>query len=300
MTSTETLVRPIWLKARAPGGENYHDVRTLVDSLGLHTVCQSASCPNIGECWNQRSATFMIAGNVCTRRCGFCAVQKGPPLEIDWQEAERVGDAAASLNLEYAVVTSVNRDDRKDGGAALFARTIEAIRMRLPRCRIEVLIPDFQGSADALQMVLDARPDVLNHNIETVERLYATVRPGSRYRRSLEHLGRVKQLASGIPSKSGMMIGLGEDVAEIETTLRDLRESDVDLLTVGQYLPPSSRHLPIARYYTPAEFEEIRETAVGLGFAHVESGPLVRSSYYARRGYDAWYARRASAKSPSA
>jgi lipoic acid synthetase len=281
--SEAVLVRPPWLKARAPGGQNYHDVRDLVDRLGLHTVCQSAHCPNIGECWEQRTATFMIAGNVCTRRCGFCAVQKGAPLPLDLEEAERVAEAAAALRLDYAVVTSVNRDDRKDGGAELFARTIQAIRRQRPGCKVEVLIPDFQGSAAALRTVIEARPDVLNHNIETVERLYRTVRPGSRYSQSLTQLARVKEFAADMLSKSGIMLGLGERREEILQTLRDLRAHHVDLLTVGQYLRPSPQHLPIARYYTPAEFAELKHAALDLGFRHVESGPLVRSSYHARR-----------------
>jgi len=278
-------VRPSWLKARAPGGENYHHVLSLVESLGLHTVCQSAHCPNLGECWEQRPATFMIAGNVCTRRCGFCAVQKGAPLELDLGEADRVAQAVAALQLDYAVVTSVNRDDRKDGGAELFARTIQAIRRERPGCCVEVLIPDFQGLPEALKIVVDAQPDVLNHNIETVERLYATVRPGSRYRRSLEHLARVKQFAPRMATKSGLMVGLGETMEEVRVTLGDLRHHHVDLLTVGQYLSPSSGHLPIARYYSPDEFTRIKTSAQELGFRHVETGPLVRSSYHARRAH---------------
>ena len=276
-------MRPEWLKARAPGGENYHELRTLVDSLGLHTVCQSAHCPNIGECWEQRTATFMIAGNVCTRRCGFCAVQKGAPLALDLEEAERVGEAAAQLNLSYAVVTSVNRDDHKDGGAELFARTIHAIRRRLPLCKVEVLIPDLQGSAEALQIILNAQPDVLNHNIETVARLYREVRPGSRYERSLELLSRASKQAV---SKSGIMAGLGEEMPEIENTLRDLRANGVQLVTIGQYLRPSAQHLPIHRYYTPAEFDRLGSAAREMGFQHVESGPLGRSSYHARRAVE--------------
>ncbi len=283
-SSAAQLVRPEWLKARAPGGANYHELRTLVDSLGLHTVCQSAHCPNIGECWEQRTATFMIAGNVCTRRCGFCAVQKGAPLALDLSEAERVAEAAAQLNLGYAVVTSVNRDDRKDGGAELFARTISSIRKRLPQCKVEVLIPDLQGSAEALRIILDARPDVLNHNIETVERLYREVRPGSRYERSLELLQRASE--AGACSKSGIMVGLGEEPSEVEQTLRDLRRSGVRLVTIGQYLRPSADHLPIHRYYSPEEFDRLGATARALGFQHVESGPLVRSSYHARRAVE--------------
>jgi lipoic acid synthetase len=230
----------------------------------------------------------MIAGNVCTRRCGFCAVQKGAPLALDLEEAERVAEAAGQLNLSYAVVTSVNRDDRKDGGAELFARTIHAIRRRLPLCKVEVLIPDLQGSADALQIVLDARPDVLNHNIETVTRLYREVRPGSRYERSLELLGRAAAAGAGVNPrvKSGIMVGLGEDIAEVEQTLRDLRSAGVRLVTIGQYLRPSAEHLPIHRYYSPAEFDALGRAARAMGFQHVESGPLVRSSYHARRAVE--------------
>lgn len=228
----------------------------------------------------------MIAGNVCTRRCGFCAVQKGAPLELDLGEADRVAQAVAALKLDYAVVTSVNRDDRRDGGAELFARTIQAIRRERPGCHVEVLIPDFQGSPEALKIVVDARPDVLNHNIETVKRLYATVRPGSRYRRSLEHLARVKEFAPDMLTKSGLMVGLGETMDEVHETLLDLRRHGVDLLTVGQYLSPSTSHLPIVRYYTPEEFVEIKSFAGQAGFRHVESGPLVRSSYHARRAHE--------------
>jgi lipoic acid synthetase len=275
--------RPGWLKARAPGGENYHEVKRLVTRSRLHTVCESAHCPNIGECWEHRTATFMILGNVCTRRCGFCVVQKGAPLPVDWDEPLRVARAVAALGLRYAVVTSVDRDDRKDGGAALFARTIEEIRRLNPGCKVEVLIPDFQGKTEALKMVLDARPDVLNHNIETVERLYKPVRPGSRYRRSLELLRASKQLAPQIPTKSGLMLGLGEEWDEVVVTLGDLRSHLVELVTIGQYLRPSPRHLPIARYYTPEEFAQLKQVAADLGFRHVESGPLVRSSYHAQR-----------------
>lgn len=275
--------RPEWLKVRAPGGENYREVKRLVTGSRLHTVCESAHCPNIGECWEQRTATFMILGNVCTRRCGFCAVRKGAPLEVDWDEPHRVAEAVGALGLHYAVVTSVDRDDRKDGGAAVFARTIEEIRRLNPDCRIEVLIPDFQGKAEALRMVLEARPDVLNHNIETVERLYKPVRPGSRYRRSLGLLHTSKQMAPAIPTKSGIMLGLGEGWDEIVRALGDLRASLVDLLTIGQYLRPSARHLPIARYYTPEEFARLEQIGLQMGFRHVESGPFVRSSYNARR-----------------
>lgn len=275
--------RPEWLKVRAPGGSNYEELKALVIRERLHTVCESAHCPNIGECWEQRTATFMILGNVCTRRCGFCAVQKGAPLEVDWDEPRRVGQAVARLGLEYAVVTSVDRDDRKDGGAAIFARTIEEIRRHQPHCKVEVLIPDFQGSRDALWIVLEARPDVLNHNIETVERLYKPVRPGSRYHRSLDLLRAAKEIAPDTPTKSGMMLGLGEEWDEILQTLCDLREHRVDIVTIGQYLRPSPRHLPIARYYTPEEFARVQLAAGEMGFQHVESGPFVRSSYHARR-----------------
>jgi lipoic acid synthetase len=286
MTSLVTITgggqpRPAWLKAPAPAGENYHELKELVGRLALHTVCESAACPNIGECWNRRTATFMILGNVCTRRCGFCAVQKGAPLDVDYDEPRRVAEAAAALGLRYAVITSVNRDDRKDGGAELFALTISAIRRRLPGCRVEVLIPDFQGSHEALQTVLAARPDVLNHNIETVPRLYRQVRPGARYERSLGILGAARRAAPSIPVKSGMMVGLGETEAEVRDVMRDLAAQGVDIFTLGQYLRPSPRHLPIVRYYAPAEFAAFRQAGYEMGFAHVEAGPLVRSSYHA-------------------
>jgi lipoic acid synthetase len=275
-------VRPPWLKAPAPVGANYHELKDLVGRLALHTVCESAACPNIGECWNQRTATFMILGNVCTRRCGFCAVRKGAPLDVDYDEPRRVAEAAAALGLRYAVITSVNRDDRKDGGAEIFALTIQAIRERVPGCRVEVLVPDFQGSREALDTVLAARPEVLNHNTETVPRLYREVRPGARYQQSLDLLAYAKKAAPGRPVKSGVMVGLGETEAELVEVFGDLARCGVDILTVGQYLRPSMRHLPIARYYAPAEFEALRRAAYGLGFAHVEAGPLVRSSYHAR------------------
>ncbi len=273
--------RPAWLKAPAPAGRHYAELKELVGRLGLHTVCESAACPNVGECWNQRTATFMILGNVCTRRCGFCAVRKGAPLRVDYDEPHRVAEAVAALGLRYAVVTSVNRDDRRDGGAELFALTIRAIRERVPGCRVEVLIPDFQGSREALQTVLDARPDVLNHNTETVPRLYRQVRPGARYEWSVELLGRAKLAAPATPVKSGLMAGLGETEDELVEVFRDLARAGVDILTIGQYLRPSPRHLPIVRYYSPAEFDALRRAALGLGFAHVEAGPLVRSSYHA-------------------
>jgi lipoic acid synthetase len=273
--------RPEWLKAPAPVGKNYRELKELVEGLGLHTVCESAACPNIGDCWNRRTATFMILGNVCTRRCGFCAVQKGPPLEADYDEPRRVAEAVQAMGLNYAVVTSVNRDDRKDGGAELFALTIEAIRERIPGCKVEVLVPDFQGSHEAMDIVLAARPDVLNHNTETVPRLYADVRPGSRYNRSLDMLRYAKQAAPAIPTKSGVMAGLGETEDEVIEVMRDLRAHLVDIFTFGQYLRPSPDHLPIRRYYSPEEFARIKQAGQTLGFRHVEAGPLVRSSYHA-------------------
>ncbi len=273
--------RPSWLRAPAPVGDNYRDLKSLIQSLQLHTVCESAACPNVGECWNQRTATFMILGNVCTRRCGFCAVQKGPPLEVDYDEPRRVAEAVAAMGLRFAVITSVNRDDRKDGGAELFALTIRAIRARVPGCGVEVLVPDFQGSHAAMDTVMQAAPDVLNHNIETVPRLYRQVRLGARYERSLDMLAYARRVACGIPTKSGMMLGLGETLAETRAVIRDLRAHGVEILTLGQYLRPSPRHLPIVRYVPPEEFADLRQEALALGFAHVESGPLVRSSYHA-------------------
>lgn len=271
--------RPAWLRAPAPVGENYTRLKRLVEDLKLHTVCESAACPNIGDCWNRRTATFMILGNVCTRRCGFCAVQKGAPLTVDYDEPRRVAEAVATLGLKFAVITSVNRDDRKDGGAELFALTIQAIRQRLPECGIEVLVPDFQGSHAAMDQVLEARPDILNHNTETVPRLYRQVRLGARYERSLDMLAHARK--SGIPTKSGLMLGLGETIDEVLQVMRDLRTSNVDILTLGQYLRPSLKHLPILRYLAPQEFDELKRAGYEMGFKHVESGALVRSSYHA-------------------
>jgi lipoic acid synthetase len=274
--------RPAWLKAKAPGGPNYHQLKVLKNRLRLHTVCESARCPNIGECWEQRTATFMILGDVCTRRCGFCAVPKGAPLAVDHQEPDRVAEAVAELALEHAVITSVNRDDRKDGGAEIFARTIEAIRRIRPSCRVEVLIPDFQGSLLALQIVMAAHPDVLNHNMETVPRLYRQVRPGARYERSLQLLATARRLDPAVSTKSGMMLGLGEELSEVRQAMRDLVEHGCQILTLGQYLRPSMDHLPIVRYVLPEEFLELKHEGERLGFSHVEAGPLVRSSYHAR------------------
>jgi lipoic acid synthetase len=275
------LDRPKWLRAPAPVGQNYRELKGLIERLRLHTVCESAACPNVGECWNQRTATFMILGNVCTRRCGFCAVEKGAPLPVDYDEPRRVAEAVAAMGLRFAVITSVNRDDREDGGAEQFAQVIQAIRERVPGCGVEVLIPDFQGSLPAVETVMDARPDVLNHNTETVPRLYREVRLGARYERSLAVLAHAKRVSPATPVKSGLMLGLGETTAEVLATMRDLRAHQVDILTLGQYLRPSPKHLPIARYVPPEEFAEFRQAGREMGFSHVEAGPLVRSSYHA-------------------
>ena len=272
---------PEWLRLRLPASSAFERTRLMLEDLRLHTVCESAACPNVGECWNHRTATFMILGNVCTRRCGFCAVGKGAPLPVDYDEPRRVAEAVATLGLKYAVVTSVNRDDRKDGGAELFALTIRAIRDRVPGCRIEVLIPDFQGSYAAMDIVLDAAPDVLNHNTETVPRLYRQVRLGARYERSLDILAYSKRVRPEIPTKSGLMLGLGELKDEVVPVMRDLRAHHVDILTLGQYLSPSPKHLPVIRFIPPDEFAEYRFLGEQMGFRHVEAGPLVRSSYHA-------------------
>jgi lipoic acid synthetase len=273
--------KPSWLRAKAPAGETFHHLKKLARGLGLHTVCESAQCPNIGECWNHGTATFMLLGDICTRRCGFCAVPKGRPEAIDWEEPRRVAQAVASLGLRHAVVTSVNRDDDNLGGARVFAETIREIRELSPECRVEVLIPDFQGIDEALQIVLDARPDVLNHNTETVPRLYRVVRSGARYERTLRLLKNAKKFAPGMVTKSGVMVGLGETVSELVEVFRDLGSRGVDILTVGQYLRPSRDHLPVTRFYAPDEFQFLKEAALQCGFRHVESGPLVRSSYHA-------------------
>jgi lipoic acid synthetase len=278
---TPRLERPKWLRAPAPSGDNYRELKELIERLRLHTVCESAACPNVGECWNQRTATFMMLGNICTRRCGFCAVQKGAPLPVDYDEPQRVAQAVAAMGLKFAVITSVNRDDREDGGAELFAMVIRAIRHHVPGCGVEVLVPDFQGSHRAVETVMEAGPDVLNHNTETVPRLYRQVRLGARYERSLDVLAYAKSISPDTPTKSGLMLGLGERADEVLDTMRDLRAHQVDVLTLGQYLRPSPEHLPIVRYATPEEFAEFRRAGVEMGFAHVESGPLVRSSYHA-------------------
>ena len=279
--------KPQWLRAKAPVGDNFHSLKKLARGLGLHTVCESAQCPNIGECWNHRTATFMLLGDICTRRCGFCAVPKGRPEAIDWQEPARVAEAVATLGLRHAVITSVNRDDDNLGGARIFAETIRQVRELSPECRVEVLIPDFQGIDEALQIVLEARPDVLNHNTETVPRLYRVVRSGARYERTLRLLENAKKFSPGMATKSGVMVGLGETVEELGEVFRDLGERGVDILTVGQYLRPSRDHLPIARFYAPEEFVYLKEEALRFGFRHVESGPLVRSSYHAHEHADA-------------
>lgn len=271
--------KPEWLKARIPGGEQYAALRRLIDDCGLHTVCEEAHCPNMGECWNSGTATFMILGDTCTRSCGFCAIKTGRAFTVDQEEPKRVGEAVRLMKLRHAVVTSVNRDELYDGGASIFAATIREIRAQIPSCRIEVLIPDFQGSEEALNIVLDAQPDILNHNTETVPRLYKTVRPQAKYRRSLDLLKRAKLL--GFTTKSGVMMGLGETNIEILETMRDLHASGCDILTIGQYMQPSSAHLPVLRYVHPDEFAMFSEHGLAMGFRHVESGPLVRSSYHA-------------------
>jgi lipoic acid synthetase len=273
--------KPSWLRAKAPVGEQFHNLKKLARGLQLHTVCESAQCPNIGECWNQRTATFMLLGELCTRRCGFCAVPKGKPGPLDWDEPRRVAEAVATLGLKHAVVTSVNRDDDNLGGARIFAETIRQIRAFSPGCRVEVLIPDFQGLDQALSIVLDAQPDILNHNTETVPRLYRVARSGARYERTLALLEKAKRFSPGMVTKSGVMVGLGETMSELVEVFRDLGSRGVDILTVGQYLRPSRDHLPIARFYTPNEFQSLKQEALRFGFRHVESGPMVRSSYHA-------------------
>src|SRR5512146_2998088 len=277
LTPPLRMPKPSWLRAKAPVGENYHRLKKLARGLGLHSVCESAQCPNIGECWNHGTATFMLLGDICTRRCGFCAVPKGRPGPIDCDEPRRVAEAVAALKLSYAVVTSVNRDDDNLGGARIFANTITEVRKLAPGCRVEVLIPDFQGIDEALEIVLDARPDILNHNTETVPRLYRVARSGARYPRTLRLLARAKEIAPDIPTKSGIMAGLGETLEELLAVCRDLAARHVDILTIGQYLSPSKNHLPVKRFYTPEEFRFMKEEAQKMGFKHVESGPLVRS-----------------------
>ncbi len=275
------LPRPDWLRVRFPTGPNYLDLTNIMRTHGLHTVCEEAHCPNIGECWEHRTATVMILGRVCTRACRFCAITTGVPVGVDEAEPERVADAVVKMGLRHAVITSVARDDLPDGGAQVFAETIRAIHRRLPTCSVEVLIPDFEGDAAALQTVMDAGPEILNHNLETVERLQRRVRAKAFYERSLEVLQRAKAMRPDGRTKSGIMLGLGETREEISETLRDLRAVDCDIVTIGQYLRPSEFHLPIVRYVPPEEFAEIKAEGIALGFRHVESGPLVRSSYHA-------------------
>jgi lipoyl synthase len=292
LSPPQRVPKPTWLRAKAPSGDNFHNLKKLARGLGLHTVCESAQCPNIGECWNHKTATFMLLGDICTRRCGFCAVPKGRPEPIDWDEPRRVAEAVAALGLKHAVVTSVNRDDDNIGGAKVFAETIREIRELTPDCRIEVLIPDFQGIDEALKIVLDANPDVLNHNTETVPRLYRVVRSGARYERTLTLLTNAKKFSPGVVTKSGVMVGLGESSEELVEVFRDLGSRGVDILTVGQYLRPSKDHLPIARFYAPEEFDYLKDQALRFGFRHVESGPMVRSSYHAHEQAESTATRR--------
>jgi lipoic acid synthetase len=272
---------PEWIRVRAHEGENFKQLKQLVRERRLHTVCEEARCPNIFDCWNRRTATFMILGDVCTRACRFCAVTSGRPTELDMGEPARVAESVAELGLRHAVITSVDRDDLRDGGSEIFARTIRAIRRRSPGTSIEVLTPDFQGDRDAIRTVVDARPDIFNHNTETVPRLYARVRPRAVYANSLGLLAYVKELAPRMVTKSGVMVGLGEDSGELLQVFRDMREHEIDVLTVGQYLRPSAKHAEVVRYYRPEEFVQLRTEALAMGFEHVESGPLVRSSYHA-------------------
>ncbi len=273
--------KPGWLKVKAPGGPAYVTLKGLMRELGLHTVCEEARCPNIGECWEHKAATFMILGDVCTRNCTYCAVAHGTPTAYDPLEPVRLAEAVERMGLRHVVITSVDRDDLVNGGAEIFAACIREIRARLPEASVEVLIPDFKGSEAALRLVMEAEPDILNHNLETTERLYRLARPGGRYDRALELLARARRMAPGALTKSGIILGLGEEWDEILRCLKDLRRSNVNIVTLGQYLRPSDGHLPIARYYTPAEFAELRDIGLALGFSHVESSPLTRSSYHA-------------------
>jgi lipoic acid synthetase len=273
--------KPPWLKVRAPGGENYLRLRQLMRDLDLHTVCEEAHCPNVGECWEHGTATFMILGDVCTRNCAYCAVAHGRPPKFDPAEPERVAEAAATMRLQHVVLTSVDRDDLPDFGAWAFAETIRQIKLRSPGTSVEVLVPDFQGNEDSIRAVLEAEPDIYNHNTETVPRLYKRCRPGGRYERVMRIFTTAKRLAPHIPTKTGLILGMGETTEEIEVVMRDLREVDVDILTLGQYLRPSDGHIALDRYVTPDEFRHLREYGMSIGFRHVESGPLVRSSYHA-------------------
>jgi len=273
--------RPEWIRVRAPMGENYERLQHLMRAKSLHTVCEEAMCPNIGDCWGRGTATFLMLGDVCTRTCGFCDIKRGIPSPLDWQEPERIAQAIHSMDLKHAVITSVNRDDRKDGGAPIFAMVIRRVRELQPGCSIEVLIPDFKGSLEALQIVMDARPEILNHNVETVPRLFKKVQPQDNYEWTKTILRGARQMDPEVLTKSGIMLGLGETMDEVKSVMEDLAELKVDILTIGQYLQPSRKHLPIERYYTPQEFEHLKEFGLGIGFQWVESGPLVRSSYHA-------------------
>ena len=276
----QRLRRPEWLKAKIPGGEGYSRLKGIIDANRLHTVCEEARCPNMGECWHSGTATFMILGDICTRSCGFCAVKTGrPDYGLDWDEPRRVVDAVKLMKVRHAVITSVNRDERKDGGAPIFAEAIRLIHKEVPGVTVEVLIPDFKGSEEALKMVLEARPDILNHNLETVPRLYRRVRPQANYQQSLEVLDRAKRFGS--VTKTGLMLGIGEKTEEVIEVMKDVRKTGADILTLGQYLQPTKDHLPVDRYAHPDEFKMLRELGLELGFRHVESGPLVRSSYHA-------------------
>ena len=273
--------KPPWLKVKAPGGQNYLRLKSLMRDLDLHTVCEEAHCPNVGECWEHGTATFMILGDVCTRNCAYCAVAHGRPPKFDPAEPSRVAQAAAQMNLQHVVLTSVDRDDLPDFGAWAFAETVREIKAAVPGCSVEVLVPDFQGRESSIATVLEASPDIYNHNTETVPRLYKKCRPGGRYERVMEIFRVSKRLAPNIPTKTGMILGMGETIEEVEVVMRDLRDVDVDILTLGQYLRPSADHIPIDRYVTPAEFAHLRDAGMAMGFRHVESGPLVRSSYHA-------------------
>lgn len=273
--------RPEWIKVRAPAGETYEWLREMMRSKSLHTVCEEARCPNIGECWGSGTATFLLMGEVCTRSCGFCDIETGRPSPLDWLEPERVARAVQRMDLRHAVITSVNRDEREDGGAPIFAMVIRRIRELQPGCSVEVLIPDFKGSEAALSIVMDARPEILNHNVETVRRLFRKVQPQDRYVWARATLTNAKRMDPEVLTKSGIMVGLGESIDEVRATMQDLREWNVDILTIGQYLQPTRKHLPIERYYRPEEFDELREYGERIGFQWVESGPLVRSSYHA-------------------
>ncbi len=284
VTPSAPLKKPAWIKVRIPGGEKYEFLKDLMRVKSLHTVCEEARCPNLGECWGSGTATFLIMGDICTRSCAFCDIKTGRPLPLDWLEPERLAQAVKAMNLRHVVITSVNRDERPDGGAPIFALCIERIRQIHPGCSIEVLIPDFKGSRDALQTVLDAAPEILNHNVETVPRLFKKVQPQDRYEWAMDTLANARAMSPDILTKSGIMVGLGETWDELLQVMRDLADRQVDILTIGQYLQPDrSRHLPVERFVTPAEFDDLRQIGLEMGFRWVESGPLVRSSYRAEQ-----------------